>query len=883
MSVQTIQKRILSERQGDYAPQDEIIFHITPSDVAVLAGKNSYFKCEVLLKKLTGGGAKASLDYHGGGGYALFNRVQIWSGDGATLIENCQEVPAWMGTSNFYDKTSGLNNQRNMFEGLTNNDGTTADVPFSPFYQMSPTLDGDPHFRKVELILPLRFSGVLYGKAFPCVATRGLQVRILLNSAERAIKADLGDGMVVQRNRVGAPPTLADLPYTTTQVTNVAPFTTSTQGPVPQNLPQLFQLGSGSGTDGELAAGHQFTDAEITTDTTGATPGQHTAVATTCSGITTNATLDIYVIANDEGIPGANVFANTPSSNVGGCTGATYTNIATTVNPAGGSGLELDLTVSATACPNGANWFGVISQQTVGATPGAFTGVTPSTSGSGTGVTLTGTIGAGGTITVVTAATAGTLYTAGDTVTIAMADIPGSTADAIFTLVGAGSDPSLTGGVVTAATISVGNGGSGYATGNTLMVAGTLIGGNNTTGTFEVDLIAANLTGGGTVKPIAAPPSGGSCVVNAVGAGYAATNVLKVAAGALGAGSTEMEITLNQGDLNNPTSLLFCHVLKTTAELGTPLAPPNLRPNVVASKENFMSLVGQRFYGIDDAGAIVEFTANSPNGISKVVDATDYIEVHWDIAISHTETFDSTKNCACFGVVVDPAQESARSQSMSYTVSNAQLVCESVANDGYVQAMMKRVTTQGGLSLDIKSYNVIRQNLFKNQLVSQNLIPTTSFRAKCLLEHQQVPYENLNSSYWAPVNDNLRQYQYQIKDKNTPNRMVNCSNEVLVEANTWDVLLDHERSKTLEAAGIRVRRELHPSARFVFGRELSKPGFSFNANRNQCRLTQNWGVTQATGGGVTSNVLPQFDKLLLTFVPHFRKVTIQADNVVVAF
>lgn len=162
-------------------------------------------------------------------------------------------------------------------------------------------------------------------------------------------------------------------------------------------------------------------------------------------------------------------------------------------------------------------------------------------------------------------------------------------------------------------------------------------------------------------------------------------------------------------------------------------------------------MVGQRFYGIDDAGEIVEFTANSPNGISKVVDATDYIEVHWAGAISHTETFDSTKNCACFGVIVDPAQESARSQSMSYTVSNAQLVCESVANDGYVQAMMKRVTTQGGLSLDIKSYNVIRQNLFKNQLVSQNLIPTTSFRAKCLLEHQQVPYENLNSSYWAPV------------------------------------------------------------------------------------------------------------------------------------
>ena len=128
-----------------------------------------------------------------------------------------------------------------------------------------------------------------------------------------------------------------------------------------------------------------------------------------------------------------------------------------------------------------------------------------------------------------------------------------------------------------------------------------------------------------------------------------------------------------------------------------------------------------------------------------------------------------------------------------------------------------------------------------------------------------------------------KMYKYMIKDKNTPNRKVPTGKEYSPDQNAWNVRCDNERTKTLRAAGIKVRRETHPSARFVFGRELAKKGYSFNANRNQCRLTQDWGLTMDTGGGTVQNVLPQHDKLLLTFVPHFRKITIQNNNVVVAY
>lgn len=705
MSLNTIQKKILSDRQGSYGPEDEILFNITPSDVAVLVGKNSYFKCEFTIAQIAEGSdygkVKASLDSFGGGGYSLFDRVQIWSGNGATLLESCEEVPAWMGTSNFYDKTRGLNNQRNLLEGLNNNDGTVPDNAFSPYYGMVPNT-GNAHYKKVELILPLRFSGIFYGKVFPCIATQGLQVRILLNSAAKALKADLCDGFVVQRSRQGQLPQMCDLPWNSAKPTTGATFTGAINpivGPVSQQLPKLWELAAGTNAHGVLKLD----------PLTGTMP------------TLTAATAGTYALTQAAG------------------------QITTT--------------------------------------------------GSGTGVGLSVVVAAGTppTITSMTVTAAGTGYEESDQLTIVAGHLgAGSSASTPYTLV---------------------------------------------TGDFDT---TNHLTSVKVKK------------TDAVG-------------GAVGVPSTTQAWAT------------------TTGAAGGPAAMPS---NVYAADDTFCNMIGQRFYGVNSAGDLIDFTG--AGGIQAVnCTNADYIEVSWTTPTPDSGTFTVADHCPLFGAILDPnvvgAPHAHATQAVTYQVTNAQLVCESLADDAYVQSMMKRVASEGGLTLDIKTYNVHRQNLFKNQAVSQQLIPTTEYRAKCLLEHQQIPTETLGFSYWRPVADYLRDYQYMIKDKNTPNRKVPTGKEYSPDQNAWNVRCDNERTKTLRAAGIKVRRETHPSARFVFGRELAKKGYSFNANRNQCRLTQDWGLTLNTGGSTVQNVLPQHDKLLLTFVPHFRKITIQNNNVVVAY
>ena len=312
-----------------------------------------------------------------------------------------------------------------------------------------------------------------------------------------------------------------------------------------------------------------------------------------------------------------------------------------------------------------------------------------------------------------------------------------------------------------------------------------------------------------------------------------------------------------------------------------------LRSNAAATKSTYANLKGQRLYAIADDGVLKELTHNG-TGITEVDAATsaDYIKITWDGAYNQGGNFTPGNHVPVFGAVLDPNVVGNRgSQKVSYEVSNPEMICESLVDEAYIQPLMKRANSEGGLSLDIKTYNVHRQNLFKNQMVSQSLIPTTEYRAKSLIHHQQIPYENLGFSYWQPVSDNLRNYQYQIKDKNTPNRKVVCDKEYSPDLNSWNVLLDNERSKALGASGVEVRRETHPSARFLIGRQLAKAGYSFNANRNQPRLTEDWGVSMNTSitPDVTETVLPQYNKMLLSFLTHFRKLTIQQDNIVVAY
>ena len=177
MSFPTIQKIVLSERQQDYNPEDEITINIDGNEVSLLNGKNSYLRFSVKLS----GSAKANLDRNGGGGHSVLKRISIYTGDGATLLEQLEDTPVWLGTKNFFDKTEGLVNERNLLEGL-------APIGIkSPYFQNA--TDDTAGWTWVECCLPLYMSGVLYGdSAFPVIATGGLMMKIQLASALESIQ-----------------------------------------------------------------------------------------------------------------------------------------------------------------------------------------------------------------------------------------------------------------------------------------------------------------------------------------------------------------------------------------------------------------------------------------------------------------------------------------------------------------------------------------------------------------------------------------------------------------------------------------------------------------------------------------------------------------------
>ena len=134
-------------------------------------------------------------------------------------------------------------------------------------------------------------------------------------------------------------------------------------------------------------------------------------------------------------------------------------------------------------------------------------------------------------------------------------------------------------------------------------------------------------------------------------------------------------------------------------------------------------------------------------------------------------------------------------------------------------------------------------------------------------------------SYYKPVADYLRQYQYNIRNRLIPQLAVPTSNEVLVGTSKWNAEVDAERVKVLEGSKIEVKSEIKPAGHFVFGREVAKMGHSADLNTHEVRLNLDYGVTVGAAG----RTFPQNDKLLYTYVHHFRKLIMKPNNVVVSF
>ncbi len=219
----------------------------------------------------------------------------------------------------------------------------------------------------------------------------------------------------------------------------------------------------------------------------------------------------------------------------------------------------------------------------------------------------------------------------------------------------------------------------------------------------------------------------------------------------------------------------------------------------------------------------------------------------------------------------------------SYAINNVEFYATCVEpGDGYFAALDKQMNSSTGFSLDIRSFNITRNNMNANSSVEQHLIPLTAQRCRGLLLHPYRVIQSLTVSFYQPDPDFMHDYQFVIRDLNTPQLPVVTDRESQLGLNSWNALADDERIKMLRACKIEPMNELNPANRFVFGRRLALRGHSFNANEGTTRVTIRNGVEQ-TQGGAPVQIQARYNKQLLGFSSHFRTIQCTPDQINVIF
>ena len=186
MSVPTLSKSILTDRNTVYGEQDIIELFISPEEVPLLnAGQGTYLK--FLLNMDANENATNCLAQPDpmSGGMAMIQTIQIYSGAGQ-LLEQLEDVNTWTAMYMHYSKTQGLSNMRTLMEGVSPVEGRSLKSQYFTHEPVSGTT-----FKPVECVVPLYMSGLLGQgrKLLPVVAFGGLRVRIQLAKSEVALRA----------------------------------------------------------------------------------------------------------------------------------------------------------------------------------------------------------------------------------------------------------------------------------------------------------------------------------------------------------------------------------------------------------------------------------------------------------------------------------------------------------------------------------------------------------------------------------------------------------------------------------------------------------------------------------------------------------------------
>jgi len=186
MSVPTLSKSILTDRNSVYEAQDTIDIFISPEEVPLLnASQGSYLKFLLKVKDDGSTNCLAQPDPMGAGS-SILSTISIYDGANSQLLEQLEDVGTWTAMYYHYTKTQGLENMRTLMEGMSPVVGRSLK---SQYFTHDP-IEGTT-YKEVECVVPLYMSGLLGqgAKLLPIVALSGLRIRIQLEKKDKALRA----------------------------------------------------------------------------------------------------------------------------------------------------------------------------------------------------------------------------------------------------------------------------------------------------------------------------------------------------------------------------------------------------------------------------------------------------------------------------------------------------------------------------------------------------------------------------------------------------------------------------------------------------------------------------------------------------------------------
>lgn len=187
MSVPTLSKSILTDRNSVYTEQDIIEIFVSPEEVPLLnASQGSYLKFLLKVKADPLETNCIAQPDPMASGTSVISTISIYDGANSQLLEQLEDVSTWTAMYYHYSKTQGLENMRTLMEGMSPIQGRSLK---SEYFTFDP-VDGTT-FKDVECVVPLYMSGLLGqgAKLLPVIALNGIRIRIQLQKKEAALRA----------------------------------------------------------------------------------------------------------------------------------------------------------------------------------------------------------------------------------------------------------------------------------------------------------------------------------------------------------------------------------------------------------------------------------------------------------------------------------------------------------------------------------------------------------------------------------------------------------------------------------------------------------------------------------------------------------------------